>query len=150
MPKCKKCGDDFWIGGKDYCVDCEKHAASEDLKNRITSMILTTTIDVPGRDMEGVVSIVAAESAVGLNIFKDIANNWRDFFGGKSETSQSALKDVRNDCLEKLKLEAARMGADAVIGIDFDYNQLSTSGPGGILYVVATGTAVKLKPSQPL
>ncbi|WP_320188230.1 YbjQ family protein [Agrobacterium rosae] len=150
MPKCKKCGDDFWIGGTDYCADCEKHAASDALKGRIASMILTTTINVPGRDMEGVVSIVAAESAVGLNIFKDIANNWRDFFGGKSETSQTALKDVRTDCLDKLKLEAAKVGADAVIGIDFDYNQLNTSGPGGILYVVATGTAVKLKPSHPL
>lgn len=150
MPKCKKCGDDFWIGGTNYCADCEKHAADDALKDRIAMMILTTTIDVPGREMEKAISIVAAESAVGLNVLKDIANHWRDFFGGKSETSQTALRDVRNDCLEKLRIEAAKIDADAVIGIDFDYNQLNTSGPGGILYVVATGTAVKLKPLQPI
>ncbi len=150
MPTCKKCGATYWISGQDYCADCEEVVERERLNDIIKTMILTTTIDVPGREMERAISIVASESAMGLNVFKDIANNWRDFLGGKSKTSQTALRDVREDCLEKLKMEAARVGADAVIGVDFDYNQLSTSGPGGILYVVATGTAVKLKPAQPL
>ncbi|KQR27205.1 hypothetical protein ASF91_19495 [Rhizobium sp. Leaf155] len=151
MPRCKKCGDEFWIGGKDdVCADCQPKMQSEAVAERASAMILTTTIDVPGREMESVVSIVSAEAAFGLNVFKDIANNWRDFFGGESQTSQTALKDVREECVKKLKTEAARVGADAVIGVGFDYNQLSTSGPGGILYVVATGTAVKLKDPQPL
>lgn len=146
MPSCKKCGTTFWIGSTDYCVDCEEKAKGELSRNAIESMILTTTIDVPGREMEKSISIVAAESAIGMNFFKDIANNWRDFFGGTSATSQNALKDVRNECLQKLKAEAIKVGADAVIGVSFDYNQINTSGPGGILFVVATGTAVTLKP----
>lgn len=150
MPTCKRCGKTYWISGHEYCADCEEVAERERLNNLVKAVILTTTIDVPGREMDRTISIVASESAMGLNVFKDIANNWRDFLGGTSKTSQTALRDVREDCLNKLKIEAARVGADAVIGVDFDYNQLSTSGPGGILYVVATGTAVKLKDPQPL
>ncbi len=82
-----------------------------------------------------------------MSIFKDIANNWRDFFGGRSETSQNALKETREACLEGLRMEASRMNADAVISVNFAYNQLSTGSTGGILFVAATGTAVKLRPA---
>lgn len=112
------------------------------------SIILTTSIDVPNRSIANVISIVAAEAAVGINVFKDIANNWRDFFGGRSASTQGSLKEARTACLHELKLEAARVGADAVIAVDLDYNEVSSSGSGGgILFVAASGTAVKLAPA---
>jgi uncharacterized protein YbjQ (UPF0145 family) len=107
---------------------------------------MTTSIDVPNRSVDEVISIVASEAALGMNIFKDIANNWRDFVGGRSNTSQASLKEARSACLDGLRDEAHAVGADAVIAVDLNYNQLATSGPGGILFVAATGTAVKLKP----
>lgn len=145
MPKCKNCGRDYWISSSSNCAECEEKLEQERLTRLSENIILTTSIDVPNREVEEVISIVASEAAVGLNIFKDVANNWRDFIGGRSQTSQTALKDTREACLEGLKQEAARKGADAVIAVDFTYNQLSTSGPGGILFVAATGTAVKLR-----
>jgi uncharacterized protein YbjQ (UPF0145 family) len=148
MPKCRQCGTEFWIGNAEYCIDCKEQAEANSRREQHASIILTTTIDVPNRQIEKVVSIIAAESAVGLNIFKDIANNWRDFFGGRSATSESALRDVRSDCLTQLRTEAGKVGADAVIAVSFHYNQLNTSGTGGILFVAATGTAVKLKAEQ--
>lgn len=145
MPKCASCGKEYWISGSSHCADCESKLEKERLADLSNSMILTTSIDVPGREIESVISIVASEAAVGLSIFKDVANNWRDFIGGRSQTSQNALKETREACLDGLKEEAARKGADAVIAVDFTYNQLNTSGPGGILFVAATGTAVKLQ-----
>ncbi|AYG67434.1 MULTISPECIES: heavy metal-binding domain-containing protein [unclassified Rhizobium] len=109
-------------------------------------MVLTTSIDVPNRKIERVVSIVATEVALGLNVFRDIANNCRDFIGGRSNSSQKALEDARLECLAELRRKAAAAGADAVIAIDLDYDQLSTHSGGGILFVAATGTAVKLAP----
>jgi uncharacterized protein YbjQ (UPF0145 family) len=114
---------------------------------KLDAIVLTTSIDVPKREIESVISIVAAEAALGLNVFRDIANNIRDFVGGRSETSQKALREARLACLDQLRREAAAIGADAVIAVDLDYNELSTSGSGGgILFVAASGTAVKLSP----
>ena len=144
MPRCKSCGIEYWISDSEYCADCETKAASDKIKAAVDRMVLTTSIDVPGQQIDHVISIVASEAAIGMNIFKDVANNFRDFFGGRSETSQNALKETREACLDGLKQDAARKGADAVIAVTFAYNQLSTSGPSGILFVAASGTAVKL------
>lgn len=156
MPKCSQCGfdkpkDEVYLG---KCDDCFHGRPSKNtgpssppetlIDDRI---ILTTSIDIPNRHMDSVISIVASEAAIGMSIFKDIANNWRDFFGGRSETSQNALKETREACLEGLRREASRINADAVISVNFAYNQLSTGGTGGILFVAATGTAVKLRPA---
>jgi len=145
MPKCTSCGTEFWIGGTEYCADCDAKEANKRLQIATKNLILTTSIDVPNREIGGVISIVSSEAAIGMNVFKDIANNWRDFVGGRSETSQNALRDTRVACLEGLKKEAVKLGADAVIAVSFAYNQLNTSGPGGILFVAASGTAVTLK-----
>lgn len=148
MPKCKKCGSDYYLGGKDgFCADCEEMASKADGDQKMRSIIMTTSFDVPNREVESVISIIASEAALGMNVFKDIANNWRDFVGGRSATSQASLKEARLACLDGLRAEAHAIGADAVISVDLDYNQLATGGTGGILFVAATGTAVKLKPS---
>lgn len=137
------------------CDDCFKYGNASQISGtakpklaarsvKHDGIILTTSFDVPNRQIERIVSIVAAEAAVGINVFRDIANNWRDFFGGRSASSQNALREAREACLLDLRKEAHAIGADAVIAVDLDYNQLHTSG-SGILFVAATGTAVKLK-----
>ena len=73
-----------------------------------------------------------------------IAAGIRDIFGGRSAASQKILRDSRQTCLRELKIEAFELGADAVIGVDLDYQEFSGKGKG-MLFLVASGTAVKLK-----
>lgn len=110
------------------------------------SIVMTTGLEIPGRETTEIVQIVAAEVALGMNALKDIANNWRDAFGGRSGSVQNILKDARELCLHELKREAFRAGADAVIAVRLNYSEASTTGGtgGGILFVAASGTAVKL------
>lgn len=109
---------------------------------------MSTSIDIPGRDIDATISLVATETAIGLNILKDIANNWRDFFGGRAKSSESALGVARAECLRALKIQAYEGGADAIIAVSISYTEISTSGSGGILVVAANGTAVKLSPTH--
>lgn len=173
MPTCKVCGGRFGlIELRDgMCKPCrseslEREKAVEDqqerrlvdagltanvsariLDEKAAHIILTTGFDIPGRITDSIVSIVGAEAAVGMNIFRDIANNWVDALGGRSGSVQKVLKDAREIAMRELKREAFLLGADAVVSVDLDYNQVNTSGSGGsILFVAATGTAVKLSP----
>jgi uncharacterized protein YbjQ (UPF0145 family) len=118
------------------------------LDEKAAHIILTTGLDIPGRRTDRIVSIVGAEAAVGMNIFRDIANNWVDTLGGRSGSVQKVLKDAREIAMRELKREAFLLGADAVVSVDLDYNQVNTSGGSGgsIVFVAATGTAVKLSP----
>ncbi len=110
------------------------------------SILLTTGSDIPQRDVESIVEIVASEVAISTNIFKDIANNWRDAIGGRSETVQKTLRDARENCFLELRREAYRASADAVIGVRLSYDEATVAGGtgGGILFVAAVGTAVRL------
>ncbi|MBY5614111.1 YbjQ family protein [Rhizobium leguminosarum] len=149
VPNCSNCGKSYYLGSgsaNTLCIDCRDLAEQEAKAKQLAAIVLTTSIDVPNRKVESVISIIAAEAALGMNIFRDIANNWRDFVGGRSNSSQKSLREARLACLDELRREAAAVGADAVIAVDLDYNELSTSGSGGILFVAASGTAVKLAP----
>jgi len=114
---------------------------------RLHDLILTTSSDVPGREIGTVISIVATEAAIGMNVLREIASNRRHIVGGRAAASQTSLREARLACLNDLQREAAMVGADAVIAVDLDYNEISTQGSGGILFVAASGTAVTLKPA---
>ena len=107
-------------------------------------IVLTTTGTVPNRETKEVVNIITAEVAVGMNIFKDIFSAVRDVVGGRAGAVQDTLRDLRNQALEELREEAVRVGADAVVGVDLDYSEFSGGGRS-MLFIVANGTAVKLK-----
>ena len=110
-----------------------------------TAVICTTGLDVPGHDIAQVLEVISAECAMGMHILKDIANAWRDAVGGRSKSLQGTLREARRHVLSELKMEASSIGADAVIGVDLDYNEFSSSiVSGGMIMVVATGTAVRL------
>ena len=107
-------------------------------------IVLTTTATVPNREIKEVVDIVSAEVAVGMNIFKDMFSAVRDVVGGRAVAVQDTLRDLRGQALEELRQEASRIGADAVVGVDLDYSEFSGGGRS-MLFIVANGTAVRLK-----
>jgi uncharacterized protein YbjQ (UPF0145 family) len=88
-------------------------------------------------------SVVGAESVLGVNVFGDFLTGLSDAFGGRSRTSQEALRRAREDCLREIKHEAAARGGNAVIGITFTYDEIAGQGKA-MLFVAATGTAVRL------
>ena len=109
------------------------------------SIILTTSFLVAGREIDYEIEVITAECVYGMNIFKDILAGLRDVFGGRSAATQKVLRDARKTCLLELKREALLVGADAVIAVDLDYSEFSGGGKNGMLFLVASGTAVKLK-----
>jgi len=120
----------------------EKALALEDpMREQAKSIWLTTETAPSGLAIEKRLGIVTAECAFGMHLFKDIFAAARDIFGGRSDTVQSTLKQARNSALEELRLEAAALGADAVIAVDLDYSEISGGGKS-MLFLVASGTAV--------
>ncbi|HSL33710.1 MAG TPA: heavy metal-binding domain-containing protein [Candidatus Limnocylindrales bacterium] len=105
-------------------------------------MIITTTTSIEGRPVQEYVGIVTGEAILGANIFKDLFAGIRDIVGGRSGAYEEELRKARTIALDELGEAARQIGADAVIGVDLDYE---TVGQGGsMLMVTASGTAVRL------
>jgi uncharacterized protein YbjQ (UPF0145 family) len=108
----------------------------------VANMIITTTTSVEGRPVQEYVGIVTGEAILGANIFKDLFAGIRDIVGGRSGAYEEELRKARTIALDELGEAARQIGADAVIGVDLDYE---TVGQGGsMLMVTASGTAVRL------
>ena len=105
-------------------------------------MILTTTPSVEGRTITQYHGIVFGEVISGVDVIKDIAAGFSNFFGGRSNTYEEELMRARTQALEELEERASRIGADAVVGIDVDYEVLGAD--NGMLMVTVSGTAVSL------
>ena len=105
-------------------------------------MILTTTPSIEGRTIVEYKGIVFGEVITGVNFFKDFGAGIRNIIGGRSGSYEKELLDARRDALRELEERAIGMGADAVVGIDIDYEVLGQT--GGMLMVTASGTAVRL------
>ena len=106
-------------------------------------MIITTTPSVQGREVSEYLGIVAGEAIMGANIFRDVFASIRDIVGGRSAAYERELNNAREIAINEMSEKAASMGADAVIGVDLDYEVLGQT--QGMLMVSASGTAVKLK-----
>jgi uncharacterized protein YbjQ (UPF0145 family) len=105
-------------------------------------MILSTTPQIAGREISQYLGIVTGEAILGANIFKDLFAGIRDIVGGRSGAYEQELRRAREIAFQELEAWAKQLGADAVVGIDLDYE---TVGQGGsMLMVTASGTAVKL------
>ena len=148
---CESCGSNSDLvkhGESDYCGTCRElglHAGLEvSTAKKTYNVKLTTTPTFPNLEIEEVKGVITAECVFGMNVFKDFFAGMTDFFGGRSESSQKVLRDARETCLNELKKEAYELGADGVIGIDLDYSEISGKGKG-MLFLVASGTAVKFK-----
>ncbi|PKP93201.1 MAG: hypothetical protein CVT77_06385 [Alphaproteobacteria bacterium HGW-Alphaproteobacteria-16] len=103
-------------------------------------MILTTTNMLDGHSVTRYHGIVTAEVIIGANIFRDMFAGIRDIVGGRSGSYERPLKAARKTALAELTEEASAMGANGVIGIDFDYEVIGKG--GSMLMVSASGTAV--------
>lgn len=105
-------------------------------------MIVTTTPTVEGRTVREYKGIVTGEAILGANILKDLFAGIRDIVGGRSAAYERELATARDTALGELEERAAALGADAVVGVDLDYEVLGQG--GSMLMVSASGTAVTL------
>ena len=105
-------------------------------------MITTTTNNIEGRPVQQYLGVVSSEAIIGANIFKDLFAGLRDIVGGRSETYERVIDEARSNAMNELVIKAQKMGANAIIGIDLDFETVGTN--GSMLMVIATGTAVKL------
>ena len=147
------------INGRIVCGDCENEIAKVALEEmrankatqqqRATTLaheieaIVLTTETAPNLNITKRIEIVTAEVAFGMNVFKDLFAGVRNVVGGRSEAVQSTMRDSRRTALYELKKEAHAVGANAVVGVDLDYVELS--GAGSMVMLVASGTAVVIE-----
>lgn len=109
----------------------------------LDQIILTTETYAADMEITDRLGVISSESALGMNIFRDLFANVRDLTGGKSVSTQKVLRSLKSNAFDDLKRQAHKLGADAVIGIDLDYSEFSGAGRS-MLFLVVTGTAVKL------
>jgi len=105
-------------------------------------MIVTTTNAVEGRPAQQYHGIVTGEVIVGANMFRDLFAGIRDIVGGRAGAYEDVLQRAREQALGEMRMRAAELGANAVIGVDLDYEVLGSN--GSMLMVSATGTAVTI------
>lgn len=105
-------------------------------------MIVTTTPSVEGRRITEYQGVVFGEVIAGVNFVKDFVAGLSNFFGGRSGTYEEELINARQQALAEMEQRAAQLGADAVVGVDIDYEVLGAD--NGMLMVTASGTAVRL------
>jgi uncharacterized protein YbjQ (UPF0145 family) len=103
-------------------------------------MQLTTTQSIDGKRISKYCGVIAGEAILGANLFKDLFAGIRDLVGGRSATYEKELQRARDIALEELRQRAQDLGANAVVGIDIDYEIMGKD--NGMLMVSASGTAV--------
>ncbi|HBG24341.1 MAG: hypothetical protein A2X17_07585 [Bacteroidetes bacterium GWF2_41_61] len=104
-------------------------------------MLLTTTSTLQGKEIEQYYGLVSGESIIGANILKDFMAGIRDIVGGRSGSYERVLREAKEDAIREMTAQAASLGANAIIGIDLDYETIG----GTMLMVTAAGTAVRYK-----
>ena len=107
------------------------------------NIILTTTPSIEGKKITRYYGIVTGEAIIGANIFRDIFAGIRDIVGGRSGSYEEVLREAKDNAITELEENARRMGANAVVGVDLDYETIGTN--GSMLMVTASGTAVLIE-----
>jgi uncharacterized protein YbjQ (UPF0145 family) len=108
-------------------------------------MIIVTTPSLEGRRITTYLGIVTGEAILGANIFRDFFAGIRDIVGGRSAAYEQELRKAKAIALEEMEQEAQRLGGNAVVGVDLDYETITMGSGGGMLMVSASGTAVVLE-----
>jgi uncharacterized protein YbjQ (UPF0145 family) len=107
-------------------------------------MIVSTTSALDGRPVSEYVGVVTGEAVLGANVFRDLFTGLRDIVGGRSAGYESSLRQARETAIEEMTTEADQMSADAVIGMDVDFESIQIGQGGSMLMVSSSDTAVKL------
>jgi len=106
-------------------------------------MLLTTTSSLEGKTITNYYGIVSGEAILGANIFKDFFAGIRDVIGGRSGAYEKELRKAKDIAMSEMMAAARDFGANAIIGIDIDYETISLANGGGMLMVAVSGTAVR-------
>lgn len=106
-------------------------------------MIVTTTNDIEGKKVAKYLGIVSGEAIIGANIVKDFFAGIRDIVGGRSGSYEEGLREAKDIALREMQEQAFRIGANAILAVDLDYETLGSN--GSMLMVSASGTAVVLE-----
>lgn len=103
-------------------------------------MLTTTTPNIEGKRIIRYYGIVSGETIIGANLFRDLFASVRDIVGGRSSSYEEVLREAKNTALREMEENAMRLGANAVVGVDLDFE--TVGGNGSMLMVTAGGTAV--------
>ena len=104
------------------------------------NMLTTTTPNIEGKRITKYYGIVSGETIIGANLFRDLFASVRDIVGGRSSSYEEVLREAKNTALREMEENAMRLGANAVIGVDLDFE--TVGGNSSMLMVTASGTAV--------
>jgi len=107
-------------------------------------MLVVTTDSLDGRPVREYLGLVSGEAILGANILRDFFAGIRDIVGGRSAAYEEELRRAKDIALAEMSDQARELGADAVLGVDLDYETISLGSGGGMLMVSASGTAVRL------
>lgn len=106
-------------------------------------MLVTTTPSVEGKRITNYYGIVTGETIIGANLFRDFFASIRDIVGGRSGSYEEVLREAKDTALREMQEQALRMGANAVVGVDLDYETVGNG--SSMLMVTASGTAVRVE-----
>jgi uncharacterized protein YbjQ (UPF0145 family) len=107
-------------------------------------MLVVTTHELQGFTIRRYVGVVTGEAILGANIFRDFFAGIRDIVGGRSAAYEEELNKAREIAIREMTEQAQALGANAVIGVDLDYESIQMGQGGGMLMVSASGTAVEI------
>ncbi|RMF11167.1 MAG: hypothetical protein D6762_00010 [Candidatus Neomarinimicrobiota bacterium] len=110
-------------------------------------MLLSTTPSLEGSSIKSYLGVVTGDAILGANIFRDLFAGIRDIIGGRAAAYEEELRKAKDIALEEMQAEARKLSANAIVGVDLDYETLSASTAGNMLMVSASGTAVVVEPS---
>lgn len=105
-------------------------------------MLVSTTPSLEGKKIVKYLGLVSGEAILGANIFKDLFASIRDIVGGRSGAYEDELRKAKHIAVQEMIDQARAMGANAVVGVDLDYETVSTGSSGNMLMVSASGTAI--------
>ncbi len=106
-------------------------------------MIHTTTHSIEGKKITQYLGVVSSDVIIGANIFSDIFASIRDVVGGRSETYERKFREGKEMAMKEIEEEVLALGANAIVGIDFDFE--TVGGKGSMLMISVSGTAVKVE-----
>jgi uncharacterized protein YbjQ (UPF0145 family) len=107
-------------------------------------MIVVTVGELEGKPVKQYLGIVSGEAILGANIFKDFFAGIRDIVGGRAAAYEEELRKAKQIAIEEMTQQARELGANAILGVDLDYESITSGQTGGMLMVSANGTAVRV------
>lgn len=119
-----------------------KHRHEELTEKYRNTMIISTTPTLEGHPIHEYIGVVTGETIIGANIVKDFFAGIRDIVGGRSGSYEEVLREGKDTALREMAQRAAAMGANAIVGVDIDYE--TVGGGGSMIMVAVSGTAVKI------